>query len=219
MSFAAQGARQHASQDAFCRLSLPLGRLFLRVQLLIMAESYLIETPMDFEVTLNCHSYDKIVLSPPDTSVEPRLRHALDQIFSEDLLCLDSSEPDLVSSYLDSIEKPLRMINELSYSLFAILDVGSLNLPDDMEIPHWRRATYFIVPRNGFFRIGKSISTRSIHRFDPECGEAISSILDAMHEGATIVTFANRDSVVVNYERNVPWCPECCIDEMLGNST
>jgi hypothetical protein len=64
------------------------------------------------------------------------------------------------------------------------------------------------VPVGGFFRVGKE-TTGTVHRFDPNCDDAVADLLKAAKEGTPIATWPDKAVVEHLLERNVPWCTQC----------
>lgn len=186
-----------------------------------MAEGFLIRTPTDFEQTIGgMHSYSKVPLVSPPPEIEPQFRRALDDIF-EDLPYIDSSEPGLVSSYLNSIEDPLRTLHELGFSLFALVTRSTLTLPDSplgspsqRQIPNWRQINYLVVPLNGFFRLGMD-TQETVHTFSPQCQLAVATLAKATQKQMPVIVWGSATIVRAELEGKVPWCQECCLEQAI----
>ena len=144
--------------------------------------------------------------------MEPVYRQALNTIF-DDLECIASDERDLVSAFLNSIEQPLRDLRMLGFAILGIRTTGKMVLQNGGEMDDWNRVYYLIVPREGFFRVGKDLSA-TVHRFDPKCEHAIAELVQAAKEKTPISVWRPKELLMQQLEGNVPWCFVCCLGEM-----
>jgi hypothetical protein len=188
-----------------------------------MAEGYLIRTPSDFERALGSDvgDYVKAPLVSPPPEIEPSFRRALDGIFN-DLQYVESGDHALLAAYLEGIEAPLDDLHHLGFTLFAVVTRRTLTLPDSpilgppaqRKIPNWSRTYYFVVPANGFFRLGED-TKGTVHRFSPRCATAVAALAKGAQEHTTIAVWYSADAARVSLERSVPWCQDCCLDQAI----
>ncbi len=154
---------------------------------------------------LGGHSVETLLPTPPE--VEPDIRHVLDAIF-QDLQYIDCSEADLVSAYLDGIERPLEIVRRLGFQLAATTTKGKLTWPAGIlgqEEPTElavTKATYFLAPRPCFYR---PAGDDHVHVLGVDCdGER-----GLTREDARVRSWGSRQVVERNFEGTVPWCDTC----------
>jgi hypothetical protein len=177
-----------------------------------MAFAVSVRTPSDFEKTIGAEEYLPCTLAKPNPLVEPLLRKSLDEIFS-DLQYISTDERDVVASYLNSIEEPLDNLWAMGFMIFAIVTSGTLKTPEGSSISNWRRTYYLVVPKEGFFRVGRELSA-TVHRFDANCDDGVTALSKAAKEKTPVATWSSPEPIKESLEGNVPWCICCCLDQM-----
>jgi hypothetical protein len=176
-----------------------------------MASAVLIETPTDFRETLGGHTHEIHTLVRPTGDAEPVFRAAFDAIFG-DLVYISIHEPEIVGAYLNGIEQPLRDLGGLGCALFAIVTRGTMTFADK-KIPNWLNTHYFVIFKGSYFAVGDDLR-HPVHRFDPSCEAAVHDLAHVCSERGEVRPFRDKQRVLESYEDNVPWCSECCIDEL-----
>lgn len=171
-----------------------------------MARAILIQTPTDFGRSMD---FTDCVISPlvtPRADKEKVFRETLDEVFGE--LAYISSDPEMVASYLRSIEEPLATLRSFGLALYAICSKGSMS-GEGRSTKEWKRTYYLVVPANGFFRVGKELGN-TVHRFDPNCESAAGELLQAANKETPVAIWPEKSLIDRELEGNVPWCVECC---------
>lgn len=165
------------------------------------------------------HLYSWDILPSLDPRVEPFVRTTVENIF-KDLADITLDEEGLVASYLDDIAPELDALDEMGFMIFAVGTTGTWRAHGsigEVAIPHAQMTRYLITVKDSYLRIGKEISPEHlVHRFDPECEAAVRELAGAFKDGGAIGSFYSKSAVLTAYERNVPWCPQCCLNEQLG---
>lgn len=185
-----------------------------------MATGHLIVTPTDFGAALDASGdYVRSNLVTIAPEFEPTFRHALDAIFAD--LPYVSAEDGTLPAYLDGVEEPLRVLREVGVSLFAVVTQGTMNFPESpnpKKRVRWSRTYYLTVPTDGRFRVGDG----SVHRFAPPegqslpCAVAVQTLADAISKEVPVNVFLHAEAARITLERNVPWCPDCCLGDSLA---
>lgn len=179
-----------------------------------MAIARLIGTPTDFSETVGgMGDFIRHPLIMPGPSIEPAFRRTLDAIF-EDLQDVGGI-PGLMASYLDGISEPLENLWNLGFAIFAVSTklTKRVGLGEHVkEIKDWQRTFYLIIPHGAFFRIDTELSG-VVHKFDPHCVTAVSALASACIKKTPIHIWLARQAVECDYEKNVSWCHECCLEE------
>ena len=171
-----------------------------------MARAILVETPSDFERSMDFHDFVLSPLITPNPQVEPAFRDTLNSIFDD--LPYISSERDMVAAYLRSIEEPLKELHSLGCVIFAISTKGKMK-GNDSETRDWKRVYYLVVPTRSFFRIGKELSN-TVHCFNPNCEDGVTELVKAAIAEMSVAIWPDKSMIVRELEGNVPWCVECC---------
>jgi hypothetical protein len=167
---------------------------------------HLIETPTDFETTIGGDASRIVYLVRLAPSVEPNVREALSAIF-DDLQYISPDERDVVSTYLDSIEEPLRTLRALGIQLAAaqtsgkLVVSGMIGRDEPAEMPA-TITVYLVAPRPCFYR---PANDPHVHLLGIDCdGERT-----LLAEGATGRSWPSREAVNQAFEGTVPWCDKC----------
>lgn len=168
--------------------------------------AHLVRTPTDFRRAM-ADTYTVTLFTPgdPHPALEPFVRHAMDAIF-DDLQDIDQHDRGMVSAYLDGIQAPLAELDAMGLAVFALLSPARL---DGMEVTHGR---YLVIPRDGRFQAGEG-TAGPVHRFDPRCEAAVADLARGLIGKAGVMLCANKAGAEMAYERRVPWCLDCCLDD------
>jgi hypothetical protein len=178
------------------------------------AVAHLIRTPTDFRLTVGNHDFVQRNLCKVHPDIEREFRHALDQLFA-DLPYIDATDLNMVSVFLDDIEEPLEALQELGATLFAIESKGKLKMASGEDVPEWSRVYYLIIPQGAYFAIGQDIPDQVIHRFNPQCNDAIRALLRAAIKSEHMSIWPTKEGLQADYEGNVLWCVNCGLDEII----
>lgn len=166
-----------------------------------------IETPSDFRGLMG-DGYSLEVFVRPEPEREPEVRHTIEAIFN-DLEYISPQDPELFSSYLDSIQEPLADLKAFGLQLAAHKTQGTLEVPAgafpaaDQQLGPvpWSQTYFFVTPRPCFYRVGDD---GNVHMLGIGC--------EADHEltqkGAA-VHWWTAPAVEVAFEGAVPWCNTC----------
>ena len=65
----------------------------------------------------------------------------------------------------------------------------------------------------GYFRVQSD--AKRVHRFLHSCKEAVSDLLEAARSEKAISTWFNAGPISQIFEQDIPWCKECCFEEMV----
>jgi hypothetical protein len=163
-------------------------------------------TPTAFRATLGTD--DHIVntwLPDLPAEVERDLRHARSAIF-DDRAYIDADQPDMVSSYLDGIEEPLRVITGHGYQLAGIVTRGVAVMPEGERIAA-SRCVYVLATDPCLFRIADAEGPLVVHRLGVECDGA-AALTDDAHGAVKAWT---PDDALVDFEGAIPWCSTCAL--------
>jgi len=180
-----------------------------------------IRLPVDFREFAEGHDSigPTFLLVSPSPDIERALRAATDAIFDADFgICM--GDPDLLPSFLNTVEEPLDAIREAGHQLFALQTTGEVTLPESVggqKIAKWRRTFFLVAPLPCFFRVERPEPPQAlVHMLDPNCAEAMGEIPRA-HTREFKLRFWNAAAPVHQlYERAAPWCQTCCLAEALG---
>lgn len=175
----------------------------------------IISTPSDMRPFVGGHDHAVSHLVSFRDEFEPTIRHAVDAIF-QDMQYIGSNETELVSSYLDGITEPLQELKRYGVSILAMSTRGTAKFDNGSTIPNWVRTHFLVVPALGYFKAeGEG---KKIHHFDPGCRVAMSDLNESLHKGKGLSTRVDAQSVREEHENDVPWCEQCCLNEMIGVS-
>ncbi len=167
----------------------------------------IISTPSDFERVLHYHDlavWDLTHLSKPENAA---VVAEMNQMFS-DLRGLEVGDSEQRLEFIESVEEPLTKLAQHNCRIMVILSSGTMCLDGGAEIPDWVRAHFLVVPSQGSFRIGDSL-TSQVHRFDIRCESAMGGLRDAVRDGLAVHSWSNDRALQIDYEGAIPWCPHC----------
>jgi hypothetical protein len=169
-----------------------------------------VRTATDFQRTLAWDDYALHRWVSPHREVESEIRHAIDEIFSDDLAVV-RGDLDLERSYMDVVAEPLGLLDSFGIQVVAVLTSGTLTFPEGTfgseeakQLP-WRRAHYVVAPDPAYFRL-KAEEPAVCHMLGVRCAG-----LDAFtrSDGASVIVYAGLDGVRRDFEETVPWCEDC----------
>jgi hypothetical protein len=137
-------------------------------------------------------------LGIPD-GIEPDVRRAWDGVFADFTYIAPNDEPGLISSYLESIEEPLRNLRAVGMQLVYLTSRGSMG-----ETP-MGMTDFFVAPTPCYFR-AESDSSSLVHLLGAQCdGHRVFLV-----EGAGVRLWPSSDAVEQSFEhRGAPWCVTC----------
>lgn len=161
-----------------------------------------VRTPLDFGPTIG-GAYDKSVWVSPSPEIEPQIRHALDEIFGEDLLVMSQDEPDVLSSFLEGLSEPFDVLRTHGLQVCAVvrdvvLRTGTASIP-------MSGTRYIIATDPCYFTL--EVDDARVHKLGTVCQESIQTIIDGVDLPSK--RWASRDLVDQYYERSANWCPVC----------
>lgn len=187
-----------------------------------IAESYppkalMIESADDFRIAIrrayHFHTYGSLVQARPES--EERIRELTDTIFS-DLWAMDPDEPELISSYIESIREPLDELRVMGVTLFSIQERRDVfikgrapgeRLPmEDVTYGH-----YFLAPINGCFRPEVKGKPSSLHRFSTSCEDAVKTLLQIRQKELDMWVTSNPIYALkaLGETDQIQWCDFC----------
>lgn len=166
-----------------------------------------IGTPSDFERVLHYHDFAVWDLTHLTKQEHAAVVAEMNQMFS-DLNELEIGDSEQQVEFIESVEEPLARLAQHHCRIMAILSSGTMRLEGGAEIPDWVRAHFLIVPVQGSFRIGDSL-TSQVHRFDVRCECAMGRLRDAVRDGLAVHSWSDDRQLTVDYEGAIPWCPQC----------
>ena len=142
--------------------------------------------------------------------MEPEVRRATDEIFA-DLQYIGTDEPDLLASYLGSIEEPLHELRGLlGIQLVIVTSKGTMTvgsvLGEEKQIP-WTTTDFVIAPLPCFFRADGDASAL-VHMLGAHCldGHRVFSL----QTDVGLHLWLSTEAVEQSFEHaNVPWCSTC----------
>lgn len=170
----------------------------------------LVTTPTDMRPFVGGHDYVLAHLVPLDPCIEPTIRRVVDDVFTD--LCYIGDDPDLVSTYLESISGALETLREHGLAILAINTRGTYKLDDGQSISNWIRTYFDIVPALGYFRV--QADNARVHRFAPACDAAMADLLQAAKkEGSRLAIWSVPILIQARFHNDVPWCDQCCSGE------
>lgn len=159
---------------------------------------------------MTCHMLAHFVLVTPPEDLQERFQGTVDSVFEGLPFC--RANPDRAAAYMARVEAPLRELHRLGCTVFAVVLKGKGSAGDgpvgEIEVVH-----YLVVPQKAFFSIGRELSGIT-HRFDPACREAATELADALLAGWEVAVNEDSDALREEYEGDVPWCRECCLDQV-----
>jgi transcriptional regulator with XRE-family HTH domain len=194
---------------------IPESRL-LRVRSVITYEDFIAAEEM-----YHSDAFSKAIVVPLKDEFQNEVRDLLDQVFADRDL-IEPDEPELWSSYTESIAQSLQRLFDFGF-LFFLLDErrdlilhpsGTLKpLRDyiDLKVRH-----FFLVPRHGCLQ---SSRTEPLHRFNEQCAVAGETLFRTVkEEGAGTIVYTNAlyAATQPGGEDSVRWCDYCFLVSAAG---
>ena len=165
-----------------------------------------IKTPNDLRRFVNCHDYGVQWLLPPVREEERPIRRTM-AIITDDLPYIDWEEPNLVSSYLDSIDQPLDELEALGYGLFALIRVRWRLFPDGSDML-WRSLVLVVAPTPCIYAEAKvDENGRTPLHILNGCSPGVENIVK--DEMPTLIVFREESVNAEWFDSPELWCTEC----------
>lgn len=181
-------------------------------------KALMIELAEDFRTAIQraYHFYIYRSLVEPRPESEARIRELVDWVFA-DLWAMEPGEPELITSYIDSIREPLAELRAMGMTFFSVQERRDVFIkgekpgePRPMEDVTYGR--FFLVPIDGCFREGSDGQRRPLHRFSARCEEAIKTLLRTTQKELDMSVAVNPMYVITaegGDPASVQWCDEC----------
>ena len=176
--------------------------------------SGLISTPTEMRAFLGSDDSVLSHLVSFSSEFEPIVRQAVDDIFQD--MQYVGGEPDLERCYLETIEEPLRILQNHGVGLLAIASTGKWKQRFGDQEHEWTRTYFLVVPLQGYFRI--QVEGKSVHQFRPSCNRAMSDVHEAVTKQTPISVWLEAPTIVKQFEQAIPWCQGCCFEEIVTYS-
>jgi hypothetical protein len=124
-------------------------------------------------------------------------------------------------SYLEGIQEPLDTLDGLGYELFAMrrrvrmcAPPGSTPGLQEGDGVQMLLIQYLLIPRGAYFEVMGEDGPGKVHRFDPQCDDAVQDLRRAVVQQAGIRVSPNEYAVLVAWHESSGWCPQCCTREV-----
>lgn len=167
----------------------------------------IISAPSDFESVLHYHDFAVWDLTHLTVQENGAVVAEMNQMFS-DLGGLEVGDSEQQMEFIESVAEPLAKLAQHRCKIMVILSSGTMRLDGGAEIPEWVRAHFLVVPVDGAFRVGDSL-TSPVHRFNTRCERAMDSLREAVRDGLAVHSWTDDNRTIGDYEGAVPWCPQC----------
>lgn len=174
----------------------------------------LLTSPGDFKQSLRYHDWLMVPLSTPPSYIEPQYRRCLADIFTE-LTYIDIDDPQLIDDYIENISFPLHTLHTLGYTVLAVAATGMWSCSLEIRVPDWRRTYFFIVKLKSYIR-PVTYPNQIIHSCTPTCPDLLASLVESAKNEDTVQVWSSHFSVTKDFEHSVPWCPTCCLSEIVS---
>lgn len=177
----------------------------------------MIESADDFRTVIqrahHIFSYRYLVELKPE--IEIRVRELIEEIFA-DIWIMDPNEPGLLSSYVESIRRPLAELKELGMSFFSIQQrrdafMKGRRVGERIPIEDLTYADFYLVPTWGCFRRNREQTAGVLHRFCASCRDAVNTLIDIVKRDVD-TSFAVNAAYVIMADGgadSVLWCDQC----------
>ncbi len=181
------------------------------------ATALMIESAEDFKTVIQRahHFFSHRMLVTLKPEIEPRVRELVDEIFA-DIWAMDPDEPDLLSSYVDSITDAVEELKRLGMSFFSIQQrrdvfVKGRQVGERIPMEDVTYGDFFLVPTHGCFCRITEGANEPLHRFSGRCADAVNTLLDIVkHErDATIAISPIHVIGADGGAKSVAWCDKC----------
>ena len=179
---------------------------------------------VDIEEGNVCHASSRVITAPLTDEGRRVVERLLLEVF-RDRECISFHDYDLMESYLEQIEEPLRDLFDRNFVFLVLDERKDLILPETADLhpiePYtsWRVRHYILTLRHGCFRLG---ATELLHRFNPDCSEATSTLFKVVSgsEIPGIESYENAIAVIAHHEAargDINWC-DCCFPQLPNGS-
>lgn len=183
-----------------------------------LPKALVIESAEDFRVAIQraYHFYTQRILVEPRPESEARIRELVDLVFA-DIWAMEPDEPELITSYIDSIREPLVELKSMGMIFFSVQERRDVfikgekpgeRLPmEDVTYGH-----FFLVPVDGCFREGGDGQRHPLHRFSARCENAVRALLRITQKELDMSVAANPMDIMTalgSDPDSVQWCDEC----------
>jgi transcriptional regulator with XRE-family HTH domain len=181
-------------------------------------KALMIESAEDFRVAIQraYHFYTRRILVEPRPESEARIRKLVDLVFA-DIWAMEPDEPELTTSYIDSIREPLVELKAMGMTFFSVQERRDVfikgekpgeRLPmEDVTYGH-----FFLAPVDGCFREGGDGQSHPLHRFSARCEDAVRTLLRITQKELDMSVAVNPMYVMTaegSDAASIQWCDEC----------
>ena len=163
-----------------------------------------VRTPTDMRGAIGSHASTINWLLPQKPDIEREVRHAVEAI-THDLQYIGSDEPELVSSYLDSIEEPLETLASLGFGLSYALRSGPAQW-GEAKFDDWQTVIFVVSETPLVFTVIHDGEPSKLHILNG-CQATRSNIILQKSEGTLVL---GRGLVVPDwFDEEEHWCTDC----------
>jgi hypothetical protein len=174
-----------------------------------------LNSPTDFRATLHVDGFNRdCVLVQLKGREEAAARKLLDWIF-QDLDCIGGDD-ELIPSYLEGIEEPLKELRSIQLGLMAVVRPLVWRKPTGEVALRGNGCSYALYPLKGYIGVG-AVEDPVFHRLSSPCEEA-STLLKEVITGTSAASLMVARSAMEARMRSaagVNWCPKCCPDQVV----
>ncbi len=177
----------------------------------------MIHSAEDFRIVIQRahHFFSYRLMVTLRTEIEPRVRELVDEIFA-DIWAIDPDEPELLSSYVESITGPIEELKKLGMSFFSVQQrrdvfVKGSQVGERIPMEDVTYGDFFLVPTWGCFRRITEGKQEPLHRFSSRCADAVNTLIDIVKRDldASIALNAIYVMSAEGGSEAVRWCDRC----------
>lgn len=177
----------------------------------------LIETAEGFRTVIQrgYHYYSQQSLVMPKPEAEGRVNELREEIFA-DFWAIDDEEPGLLSSYINSIRKPVQDLQSMGMAFLCIQEcrdviIKGQTLGEPIPMEDITLVRFLLVPIHGCFHLVSHGKPQHLHRFWSGCAESVESLLQMAKEELDLSVASNVIYAMAaeGGPDSVLWCDVC----------
>lgn len=182
-----------------------------------LPKARLIESAEGFRAVIQrgYHYYSQQSLVMPTPEAEAPVKELREEIFA-DFWAIDDDEPGLLSSYIESISKPVQDLRNMGMAFFCIQEcrdviIKGQALGERIPMEDITLVRFLLVPVHGCFQLSHHGKLQNLHRFWPGCAESVQSLLQMIKQELDLSVASNVIYAMAaeGDPDSILWCDVC----------
>jgi len=160
------------------------------------------------------HDFMHMLLAPLSDAGRDQVERLTSEILADLDICADDRE--MMRGWIESARGPFTELRRMGLQYFSVQERRDRFLKgtrpgERIPVEDWGRCYFAVVPEHGCFHMGGRGSTEPVHRFNPDCPQAIEAVRSLFGRATEVGVFATDLHAIraAGGEEHLRWCDNC----------